>query len=90
MARKKKAAVAEEPKQAVTSQSFKAKESEEDKERSGDYDLETLMRAKEIENDADKMKYVAKALDKKAASIKSIQDLKNVYAAKFEKKVDEK
>lgn len=59
---------------------------EKEGEMNGSMDLETLMRAKEIENDAKRMNYVLKALDKKQASIKSIEDLKTVYRMKYEKR----
>jgi hypothetical protein len=50
--------------------------SEEDKLRSGEYDLDHLMKAEDIKNDPEKMEYVHKAHAKKTVSMRSIADLK--------------
>lgn len=77
MARKKKSELSSEarvPKDALAP--VKHERSEEDYERDGHYDLDHLVRAKEIEQDEKRMKYVHKAHEKKTTALKSIADLK--------------
>lgn len=57
---------------------------ENEKLRNGEMDLEHLMKAEDIKNDPEKMEYVHKAHAKKSRSLRSIEDLKNVYRAKYE------
>jgi hypothetical protein len=59
----------------------KMEESEEDKMRSADYDLDHLMKAEDIKNDPDKMAYVQKAHAKRTVAMRSIGDLKEASAA---------
>lgn len=54
----------------------KEERTEEDKLRSGEYDLEHLMKAHDIKNDNERMEYVHKAHGKKTTALKSIADLK--------------
>lgn len=82
MARKKKVSVEVSvhageprvPKDALAPAPYE--KTEEDKEREGNYDLDHLLRAKEIESDPDRMKYVHKAHEKKTTALRSIADLK--------------
>ncbi len=66
------------PKEAMAPKdSDKASErSEEDKLRSGEMDLDHLMRAEDIKNDPEKMEFVHKAHAKKTVAMRSIADLK--------------
>lgn len=57
--------------------------SEEDMERDGKWDHDTLMRAEEIKGDQTRMKYAMKHAEKHAQAVKSIQDLKDIYDAKY-------
>lgn len=58
-------------------------DSDEEAHRQGKWDLETIMAAEEIKADPKKMKHVMKHAKSKMASIKSIQDLKDAYEAKY-------
>lgn len=61
----------------------KEERSEEDRDRDGRYDLDTLLAAEEIRNNPEKMKYAMAHGKKKMAAITSIEDLKTVREAKF-------
>lgn len=50
--------------------------SESDFEREAEIDLDDLLRAEKIKADPERMKRILAAADKKAGSIRSIQDLK--------------
>ena len=54
----------------------KEEKSEEDKLREGEYDLEHLMKAHDIQGDPERMERVHKAHAKKMGAMKSIADLK--------------
>jgi hypothetical protein len=57
---------------------------ENEKLRSGEMDLDHLMKAEDIKSDPEKMEYVHKAHAKKSKQLRSIDDLKNIYRAKYE------
>lgn len=59
---------------------------EEDKMRSGEMDLDHLLRAEDIKQNPDKMKYVAKAHEKRTTSMRSLGDLKMAAQALAHKK----
>lgn len=54
----------------------KEEKSESDFEREAEIDLDDLLRAEKIKADPERMKRILAAADKKAGSIRSIQDLK--------------
>lgn len=58
-------------------------EQKDEAHRQGKYDLQTLMEAESIKKDPKKMKHVMKHAKNHAASIQSIQDLKDAYEAKY-------
>lgn len=62
---------------------------EDDKMRNGEYDMDHLLKAEDIKNDPDRMKYVAKAHDKKTVAMRSIADLKIAGQALASQRIDE-
>lgn len=62
---------------------------EEDKIRDGNYDMDHLLKAEEIKADAERMKYVGKAHDKKTVAMRSIADLKVAAQALAQQKKEE-
>lgn len=90
----KKSKIADMPRTSAAAMSpkhvdAKDERSEEDKLRSGEYDLDHLMRAEDIKNDPEKMEYVHKAHAKKTTQLRSIADLKMAGQALAAKKQDE-
>jgi hypothetical protein len=67
-------------------ESPKEEKTEEDKLRSGEYDLEHLMKAHDIQGDNERMEYVHRAHAKKSTAMKSIADLKMAGEALAEHK----
>lgn len=87
MAKRKKTAEPELPKTSPAAMAAKPTEkTEEDLDRDGDFDLEDLLRAERIKNDPKRMERVFKAHEKKHTQLRSIEDLKTAYRAKFEGK----
>lgn len=62
---------------------------EDDLMRNGEYDMEHLLKAEDIKNDPDKMKYVQKAHAKKSTQMRSIADLKVAGAALDQQKTEQ-
>lgn len=83
MARKKKVKVEE---KAPVNPMAPKEDSPEDEMREGEYDLDQLMRAHEIQGDEKRHTRAMKALEKRKKAITSIEDLKNMYAMKYEQK----
>lgn len=57
--------------------------------RAGEYDMDHLMKAEDIKNDPEKMKYVQKAHAKKTTQMRSIADLKTAGAALDQQKSEQ-
>lgn len=64
------------PSSMAAAEGPKEEKTEEDKLRSGEYDLEHLMKAHDIQGDNERMEYVHRAHTKKMSAMKSIADLK--------------
>lgn len=65
---------------------MKMEPDENEMERMGHHDMETLMAAEDIKSNPDKMKYVSKAHAQKTQQlnkVKSIKDLHDTYEMKF-------
>lgn len=77
------------PKDAMAPKIDKPEPDEDDKMRNGEYDMEHLLKAEDIKNDPDRMKYVGKAHDKKTVAMRSIADLKMASAALDSQKAEE-
>ena len=80
------------PKEAMAPKNPDAKmeRSEEEKLRSGEMDLDDLIKAHGIQNDPERMEYVHKAHMKKMPAMRSIADLKMAGQALAESKKHEK
>lgn len=63
--------------------SYKVKEPTEADTHQGKWDMQTLMDAEDIKSNPEKMKGVMKHMKTHMARIKSIQDLKDAYDAKY-------
>lgn len=76
-------------KEAMAPKHVDDEQSEEDKIRKGEWDLEDLMKAEAIKGDQGRMEYVHKAHAKKSAAMRSIADLKMAGQALAQQKSDQ-